>query len=69
MITVGHLARTYGQLPSHVVAHATTYDIMIDDVYSTWLDSKINPGAPSNVSQDQLQAIMNKHKERLPKRK
>lgn len=68
MITIGHLARTYGQLPSYVVANATTYDIMIDDVYSTWLDSKINPGTPPKVSQDQLQDIMKRHRERLPKR-
>jgi hypothetical protein len=68
MITIGHLARTYGQLPSYVEAHATTYDIMIDDVYSTWLDSKVNPGAPPKASQEQLQEIMNKHKGRLPKR-
>jgi hypothetical protein len=30
------MAKTYGMLPSQVEANATTFDIMITDVYSTW---------------------------------
>jgi len=36
MISIGHMAKTYGMLPSQVEAMATTFDIMITDVYSTW---------------------------------
>jgi hypothetical protein len=36
MISIGHIAKTYGMLPSQVRDHATTFDIMITDVYSTW---------------------------------
>ena len=36
MISIGHMAKTYGVLPSKVAAEATTFDIMITDVYSTW---------------------------------
>ena len=36
MISIGHMAKTYGMLPSQVAANATTFDMMITDVYSTW---------------------------------
>ena len=68
MITIGHLAKSYNQLPSYVAANATTFDIMIDDVYNTWIESKMNPNSPPKVSQDQLQHMMDKHKERMRKR-
>ena len=36
MINVGHIAKTYGILPSKVLQEATTYDLMIADVMSSW---------------------------------
>jgi hypothetical protein len=36
MISIGHIAKTYGVLPSRVRDEATAFDIMITDVYSTW---------------------------------
>ena len=38
MLNVGHIAKTFGMLPSHVLEFATTYDLMIADVMSTWED-------------------------------
>jgi hypothetical protein len=39
------MAKTYGMLPSQVAAHATTYDIMITDVYSTWEKHQMDKAA------------------------
>ena len=36
MITIGRMAEKYGMLPSQVVEHATTYDVMISDVLATY---------------------------------
>ena len=36
LITIGMLAKAYGQLPSYVLANATTFDIMILDVMMAW---------------------------------
>lgn len=38
---------------------ATTFDIMVTDVYSTWEKAKANPEDSENYSVDQLQEIMN----------
>jgi len=43
MISIGHIAKTYGLLPSEVLARATTFDLMITDVYSTWEHHQQNP--------------------------
>ena len=47
MINVGILAKTYHLLPSQVLANATTYDIMITDVLTTWENYKNNFGIKS----------------------
>lgn len=63
MLTIGHLARTYGQLPSTVLANATTYDMMIDDVYTTWDEHNRNeqtPGRAPEYNTEQLSEILNK---------
>ena len=36
MIMVGRMAEKWGQLPSYVEQHATTYDLMIMDVLATY---------------------------------
>ena len=54
-------------LPSEVLSKATTYDLMADDVYSTWLlheNNKGQPGytapAPDSIT---LEEMMRKFKE------
>ena len=58
MITVGHLAKTYGLLPSEVLARATTYDMMVTDVCSTWEQYRNNPNSAENYSPEQLAEAM-----------
>lgn len=36
MITIGRMAERYGMLPSQIIEHATTYDLMISDVLATY---------------------------------
>jgi hypothetical protein len=57
MITVGVLAKKYGQLPSQVLATATTYDIMIDDVLTTWEKYNQDPDNPEHYKQEDLEAV------------
>lgn len=58
MITIGSLAKKYGQLPSQVAAAGTTYDLMIDDIMTTWENYQNNPNDPGNFNEDDLQALM-----------
>ena len=67
MISIGHIAKTYGILPSRVRDEATTFDIMITDVYSTWerfqMDKAAGRGPDlKNFSQEQLIEIMRKNR-------
>jgi hypothetical protein len=67
MIAIGHLAKTYGMLPSQVAANATTFDLMITDVYATWENYQLDKSsgkAPktSDYNIDDLKAIMEKTK-------
>lgn len=62
MITIGHLAKTYGMLPSEVAARATTFDLMVTDVFTTWENHTENPDDPNNYSQEQLLEIMKTRK-------
>lgn len=48
----------YHQLPSTVLRHATTFDIMVTDVYATWEKSKENPGDPGLYQEDDLANFM-----------
>jgi hypothetical protein len=62
MITIGHLARTYGMLPSEVASRATTFDLMVTDVYTTWENYQQNPDSTDHYSQEQLLEALNKRK-------
>lgn len=62
MIAIGHIAKTYGLLPSEVAVRATTYDLMITDVYTTWQNYQQNPNEASNYKTDDLQSIMERAK-------
>lgn len=57
MITIGHIAKTYGLLPSEVVSRATTFDIMITDVYTAWENYQQNPTDITQLSQEELAKI------------
>jgi hypothetical protein len=62
MISIGHIAKTYGVLPSEVRSRATSYDIMITDVYSTWeryqQDTAAGKTPDVEYDQDQLKDIL-----------
>lgn len=59
---MGLLAKTYGLLPSEVVARATTFDIMVADVVTAWERYQQNPNDPGNYSQEDLQTIVERAK-------
>ena len=56
------VAKTYGVLPSYVRDHATTYDIMVMDVYMAWEDYQRAQAEGStvvpNVEEDVLMDMM-----------
>ena len=54
MITIGHLAKMYNQLPSTVLRDATTFDLMVVDVYTAWEKHKLDPGDNDQYDPDQL---------------
>jgi len=62
MISIGHMAKTYGVLPSYIRDHATTFDVMITDVYATWESHQMNKssGSPNlnDYDTDQLKEIL-----------
>jgi hypothetical protein len=65
MLNVAKMAKDLHLLPSQVESQATTYDLMVLDVYSTYTNyqtAKNNPSAAverNYYSQDQLQEILN----------
>lgn len=64
MINIGHMAKTYGLLPSEIVARATTFDLMITDVMNSWekhqLDQSRKTVDTNSYSQDELKGILEK---------
>jgi hypothetical protein len=67
MLNVGVIAKTYGMLPSYVVEHANTYDLMIADVMSSWEEYQHNKAMGKNVipnyTQEELIAMLKKAKD------
>ena len=67
MLNVGVVAKTYGMLPSQVINNATTYDLMISDVMSSWEEYQHNKAmgktAAPNYSTQELLEIMQRGKE------
>lgn len=59
---MGILAKTYGLLPSEVLARATTYDIMVADVLTTWENYQRDPNASTNFETKDLVDIMERTK-------
>lgn len=48
----------YHQLPSTIVRDATTFDLMVLDVYTTWEKHKADPSDSSQYDESQLMEIM-----------
>lgn len=48
----------YNQLPSTVLREATTFDLMVTDVYATWEKHKSDETDPSQYRADQLSDIL-----------
>jgi hypothetical protein len=63
MISIGFLAKQYRMLPSEVLARATTYDLMIADVWSTWQEYKSKPTDTSNYKTEDLETLIKKAKQ------
>jgi hypothetical protein len=68
MITIGLLAKTYGQLPSYVLANATTYDLRVMDTVAQWENQAYeqSQGKKSvpKLSQQQMMDMINKVKKK-----
>jgi hypothetical protein len=67
MITIGTLAKSYGQLPHQIRENASIYDLMVTNVLVSWENRKIdeltgNKKVP-DMSQDEMMAILNKAKQ------
>lgn len=68
MLNIGSIAKTYGVLPSQVLGNATTYDLMIADVMSSWEEHQINKAtnklSPPNLTVAQMSSILEKARSR-----
>jgi len=67
MLNIGVIAKTYGMLPSQVLGNATTYDLMISDVMSSWEEYQYNKAMGKttvpNYSTQELLDMMQKGKQ------
>lgn len=64
LITIGEIARAFGQLPSYVRDHGETFDLMVFDVLMTWEQHKKDRanGVPPNVDEATLLKILEQTK-------
>lgn len=58
MINIGILAEKYHMLPSQVLNQATSYDLMITDVMTTWKNYRDNPQDMENYRTEDLQDLL-----------
>lgn len=62
------MAKMYGQLPSTVLAHATTYDMMVTDALLSWEQEQYNKSqgklSTPNLSQEEMQAMLDRVRNR-----
>jgi hypothetical protein len=65
------MAKMYGQLPSVVLNHATTYDMLVTDALLSWENEqyeKAQGKMPSpNLSQDEMKAMLDRVKNKPTK--
>lgn len=62
MIAIGFLAKQYRMLPSEVLSRATTYDLMIADVWSTWQENQTKSSSEKNYKTEDLEAMLKRAK-------
>lgn len=62
LISIGHLAKTYSVLPSHILAHGTTFDLMVCDVMMAWENHQKNPGDSDQYKTEDLQKLLEKNR-------
>jgi hypothetical protein len=66
LITVGEVARVFGKLPSEVVAHASTFDLMVYDVLMAWdkykEDKQNGKLTPAELDEAELMKLLKKAK-------
>jgi hypothetical protein len=58
MISIGNLAKIYGLLPSEVALKATSFDLMVTDVMTTWDNFKNNPENENNYKTEDLEQLV-----------
>ena len=56
------LARHYRKLPSEIVDQATTFDIMVMDVMTTWENHKQDPQNVNNYKTEDLEDLVKRTK-------
>lgn len=64
------MAERYSTLPTHILKNATTLDMVIFDVamsYRQYQANKNNPNKPADYKTDELEEIMQRHKEKYGK--
>lgn len=64
MLNIGNLGKMFGMLPSQVAQQATTYDLMIADVLSSWENYQIQKAtgkiAPPDLTQSEMLEMLRK---------
>jgi hypothetical protein len=58
MIAIGNLANMYHVLPSEVVRRATTYDLMIADVWMTWQNYQVDKNKGDYYKTEDLEDML-----------
>lgn len=62
------MAKMYGQLPSYVKDHATTYDMLVTDALLSWEQEQYNKAqgklSTPNLSQEEMQAMLDRVRNR-----
>lgn len=56
------MARHYRKLPSEIAEQATTFDIMVMDVMTTWENYKRNPQSEDNYKTEDLEELVKRAK-------
>ena len=57
------MARHYRKLPSEIVEHATTFDVMVMDVMTTWENYCKDPQNEQNYKTEDLEELVRRTKE------
>ena len=64
------MAKMYGQLPSYVLAHGTTYDMLVTDALLSWENEQYNKAqgkiSTPKLTQEEMTAMLNGVKKNKP---